>query len=194
MLLLTSFIIVGAYTFYFSKKVNRNKDHIGTSLGKCMVMMLSMTTSLTLSLILAFMLPGMLAVLTVVAIAICAVAAIIIGSPFGLTAVMESISTTLMGAMMGAMLGVMLPLGSQTFMLVSMDLIYLASILFVTFYIKRHDVKETHPTKRMKELVPFYLTLLFSIIMIGTTAAWESDFFKVGNDPEMDMQHHKHGG
>ncbi|CAH0193921.1 hypothetical protein SRABI96_01741 [Peribacillus sp. Bi96] len=194
MMLLTSFIIVGAYTFYFSKKANRNKGNIGTSLGKCMVMMLSMTTSLTLSLILAFLLPGMLAVLTVVAIAICAITAFIIGRPFGLTAVMESLSTTLMGAMMGAMLGVMLRIDSQTFMLVSMDLIYLASILFVTFNIKRHDVKETHPTKRLRELAPFFLTLLFSIIIIGTTAAWESDFFKVGNDPEMDMQHHQHGG
>lgn len=110
---------------------------------------------------------------------------------FGLTAVMESLSTTLMGAMMGAMLGVMLPLDSQTFMLVSMDLIYLCSIFFVTFYIKREDVKET---KSGRGLDPFFLTLLFSIIIIGTSAFWERDYFKVGGDSEMDMQHHQHGG
>ncbi|MFF2456096.1 hypothetical protein [Peribacillus simplex] len=191
MLLLTSFMIVMAYTVYFSKKAHQKKEHIGVSLGKCMVMMLSMTTSLTLSLMLSFLLPGRLAVLTVLAIAICAVAAAIIGRPFGLTAVMESLSTTLMGAMMGAMLGVMLPLDSQTFMLVSMDLIYLASIFFVTFYIKREDVKEL---KSGRGFAPFYLTLLFSIIIIGTTAVWESDYFKVGDDSEMDMQHHQHGG
>lgn len=191
MLLLTSFMIVMAYTIYFCKKAHLKKDHIGVGLGKCMVMMLSMTTSLTLSLMLSFLMPGKLAVLTVLAIAICVVAGFIIGKPFGLTAVMESLSTTLMGAMMGAMLGVMLPLDSQTFMLVSMDLIYLCSIFFVTFYIKREDVKET---KSGRGLDPFFLTLLFSIIIIGTSAVWERDYFKVGGDSEMDMQHHQHGG
>ncbi|GAA1379350.1 hypothetical protein [Peribacillus frigoritolerans] len=191
MLLLTSFMIVVAYTIYFSKKAHLKKDHIGVSLGKCMVMMLSMTTSLTLSLMLSFLMPGKLAVLTVLAIAICAVAGFIIGKPFGLTAVMESLSTTLMGAMMGAMLGVMLPLDSQTYMLVSMDLIYLCSIFFVTFYIKREDVKET---KSGRGFAPFCLTLMFSIIIIGTSAVWERDYFKVGGDSEMDMQHHQHGG
>ncbi|MED3909724.1 hypothetical protein P4597_11100 [Peribacillus simplex] len=129
--------------------------------------------------------------LTVLAIAICAVAGFIIGRPFGLISVMECLSTTLMGAMMGAMLGVMLPLDSQTFMLVSMDMIYLASIFLVTFYIKREDVKET---KSGRGFAPFFLTLLFSIIIIGTTAVWESDYFKVGDDSEMDMQHHQHDG
>jgi hypothetical protein len=190
MLLLTSFMIVLAYTIYFSKKAHLKKDHIGVGLGKCMVMMLSMTTSLTLGLMLSFLMPGKLAVLTVLAIAICAVAGFIIGRPFGLRTVMESLSTTLMGAMMGAMLGVMLPLYSQTFMLVSMDLIYLGSICFVTFYIKREDVKET----KWRGGVPFLLTLLFSIIIIGTSAAWERDYFKVGGNSEVDMQHHKHGG
>ncbi|MCM3677442.1 hypothetical protein M3699_27665 [Peribacillus simplex] len=137
MLLLTRFMIVVAYTFYFSKKAHQKKDHIGVSLGKCMVMMLSMTTSLTLSLMLSFLLPGKLVVLTVLAIAICAVAGFIIGRPFGLISVMESQSTTLMGAVMGAMLGVMLPLDSQTFMLVSMDLITLPYILCDFLYKKR---------------------------------------------------------
>lgn len=191
MLMLTSFMIVMAYTIYFSKKAHLKKDHIGVGLGKCMVMMLSMTTSLTLSLMLSFLMPGKLAVLTVLAIAICAVAGFIIGRPFGLTAVMESLSTTLMGAMMGGMLGVMLPLDSQTFMLVSMDLIYLCSIFIVTFYIKRAGVKET---KSGRGFTPFFLTLLFSIIIIGTSAVWERDYFKVGGDSEMDMQHHQHGG
>ncbi|MGE7594632.1 hypothetical protein ACQKM1_13130 [Peribacillus frigoritolerans] len=191
MLLLTSFMIVVAYTIHFSKIAHRKKENIGVGLGKCMVMMLSMTTSLTLSLMLSFLMAGKLAVLTVLAIAICAVAGFIIGQPFGLTAVMESLSTTLMGAMMGAMLGVMLPLDSQTFMLVSMDLIYLGSIFFVTFYIKREDIKET---KSGRGVAPFFLTLLFSIIIIGTSAVWERDYFKVGGDSEMDMQHHQHGG
>lgn len=190
MLLLTSFMIVVAYTIYFSKKAHLKKDQIGVGLGKCMVMMISMTTSLTLSLMLSFLMPGKLAVLTVLAIAICAVSGFIIGRPFGLTAVMESLSTTLMGAMMGAMLGVMLPLDSQTFMLVSMDLIYLGSIFFVTFYIKREDVKET----KSGRVAPLLLTLLFSIIIIGTSAVWERDYFKIGGDSEMDMQHHQHGG
>ncbi|USK66018.1 hypothetical protein [Peribacillus frigoritolerans] len=191
MLLLTSFMIVMAYTIYFSKKAHLKKDHIGVGLGKCMVMILSMTTSLTLSLMLSFLMPGKLAGLTVLAIALCAVAGFIIGRPFGLTAVMESLSTTLMGAMMGAMLGVMLPLDSQTFMLVSMDLIYLCSIFIVTFYIKRAGVKET---KSGRGVAPFFLTLLFSIIIIGTSAVWERDYYKVGGDSEMDMQHHQHGG
>ncbi|MCP1093865.1 hypothetical protein ACPOM7_10350 [Peribacillus castrilensis] len=92
---------------------------------------------------------------------------------------------------MGAMLGVMLPLDSQTFMLVSMDLIYLCSIFIVTFYIKRAGVKEK---KSGRGFTPFFLTLLFFIIIIVTSAVWERDYFKVGGDSEMDMQHHQHGG
>ncbi|PJN90295.1 hypothetical protein [Bacillus sp. mrc49] len=191
-MLLISFTIVWAYTFYFFKKAHDYKNHVGASLGKCMVMMISMTTSLTLSLILSFLLPGRLAVLTVLSIVLCSVAAFIIGSPFGSLAVMESISTTLMGAMMGAMLGVMLPLDSRIFMLLSMDLIYLVSIFFVTYQLKRQVFKET-PPQRMRELAPFFLTLLCSVIIIGTTAAWESDYFKDGGDPKMDMHNHQHG-
>ncbi|MCY9136905.1 hypothetical protein [Peribacillus frigoritolerans] len=41
---------------------------------------------------------------------------------------------------------------------------------------------------------PFFLTLLFSIIIIGTSAIWERDYFKVGGDSELDMQHHQYGG
>ncbi|RRN70857.1 hypothetical protein EI200_12545 [Peribacillus simplex] len=89
-------------------------NHIGASLGKCMVMMLSITASLMLS----FLLPGKLRFYRSGHLN-CAVPASISGRPFGLTAVMESLSTTLIGAK----LGVMLALDSHTFMIISMNLI-----------------------------------------------------------------------
>ncbi|MFP3509708.1 hypothetical protein SB775_08590 [Peribacillus sp. SIMBA_075] len=88
-------------------------NHIGVSLGKCMVMMLSITASLMLS----FLLPGKLRFYHSGHLNMCS-GSINQRKPFGLTAVMESLSTTLIGAM----LGVMLALDSQTFMIISVNL------------------------------------------------------------------------
>ncbi|MDM5296106.1 hypothetical protein QUF81_23670 [Peribacillus simplex] len=104
-------------------------NHIGVSLGKCMVMMLSITASLMLP----FLLPGKLRFYRSGHLNMCS-GSINSGRPFGLTAVMESLSTTLIGAMLGVMLALDDHFDESE---------YLPSIFFVTFYIKREDVKET---------------------------------------------------
>lgn len=162
MLAFFSLVLVGGFSiFFFISARTRNKD-VASAYSKCIPMVVGMTSSLTIGLIVSIWLPEM-AKATVLSVLISAVIALLIGLPFNTNGLVEAQASSLMGSMMGAMLGIMLAPSEITFMIISMDFIYLLSIFAMMLLMhKKHTLKESLKSRP----VPFYLSFVLSIVII----------------------------
>jgi NhaP-type Na+/H+ or K+/H+ antiporter len=187
---ISSALIVG-YTIFFSIHIASKKQCVSPATGKCISMGVGMVSSTMIGLILALLMPGELAYSTVLSILVSAVSAYFIGKHFGVSGIIEALSASFMGAMMGAMLGDMTPENRQTFIIVSMDIIYLLSIISLMFMVNKEVVKQNVMTKI--KLTPLLLSLVLSISVIGIAVTMETHTHVPVDMPEMNMNHqHQH--
>ncbi len=188
MLLILSSLMIIAYTIYFCFHAAEKKETVSSTCGKCISMALGMVSSTIIGLIFDIFLPGELAYSTVLAIVVSFVVAFFIGRHFGLSAIIEAFGASFMGAMMGAMLGDMIPENRQSFMFITMDIIYVVTVILFMFILNNDAVKE----KRMRRKIatPLILSLILSLSLIGLVATIEGGTQDVNKKQENLVEHH----
>lgn len=188
MLLIISSIMIIAYTVYFCIHTAAKKQYVSSTSGKCISMLLGMVSSTMIGLIIALLFPGELAYTTVLSIVVSCFVAYFVGKLFGLSGIIEAIAASFMGAMMGAMLGEMVPQNHEAFMMIAMDIIYLASVISMMLMVNKEAVKE----KRIKvtQVAPLLLSLVLSLSVIGIVAILEVNVHDKQTNPEISQGHH----
>lgn len=190
MLVFISLALIVGYTIFFSIQIASKKQCVSPATGKCISMGVGMVSSTMIGLILALLMPGELAYSTILSILVSGVSAYFIGKHFGVSGIIEALSASFMGAMMGAMLGDMTPENRQTFIIVSMDIIYLLATISLMFMVNKEVVKQNVMTKI--NLTPLLLSLVLSISVIGIAVTMETRTPVPVDMPEMNMNHQHH--
>lgn len=182
-----SALMIFVYTIYFGIYVKLKKPKISDASGKCISMSLGMVSSTMIGLILALILRGELAYSTILSIVTSCILAYFIGKSFGISGIIEGMAASFMGAMMGAMLGVMIPAKRETFMMISMDLMYLVTITSLLFMINKEAGSEKHMKATI--LAPLFLSFLLFISMISLVAMLEAGIRETNKNSETEVEH-----
>ena len=187
MQLVISALMIVTYTIYFYTYTMTKKQNVSPASGKCISMSLGMVSSTMIGLILSLLLPGDLAYSTVLSIVVSCILAYFIGGLFGTSGIMEAMTASFMGAMMGAMLGDMILENRYTFIMISMDIIYLVTVSSLLFMIN----KETGKGNQMKGAIvaPLLLSIILFLSMISFVAILEGGTKDVNKQPSVEQHH-----
>ena len=188
MLLIISSLMIVAYTVYFCIHAAEKKQYVSSTCGKCISMALGMVSSTMIGLIFAHLVPGELAYSTVLSIVVSFIVAFFIGRHFGLSGIIEAFGASFMGAMMGAMLGDMIPENRQSFMMIAMNIIYVATVISFMLIMNNDAVKEKR--MRVKIATPLIMSLILSLSIIGLAATIEGGTQDVNKKQENPVEHH----
>ena len=134
-------------------------------------MALGMVSSTMIGLIFVHLVSGELAYSTVLSIVVSFIVAFFIGRHFGLSGIIEAFGASFMGAMMGAMLGDMIPGNRQSFMMIAMDIIYVATV--ISFMLIMNNDADKEKRMRVKIATPLLMSLILSLSIIGLAATIE---------------------
>jgi len=186
LILMSGFIaILYTYVLYFSAKKLQVRKAEGKM--KCVPMAYGMMFGTLIGLVATFLYPGDLAVTTVVSMIVSSCFAVFVGKLFDLAGIIEALGATLMGAMMGAMLAAMTPDTRISFMLIAMDLFYVAVVGLLLYFMKQHSVKKEKVN--MKKV-----TLGACIIAVATCTTLVSSVLldQMENPQQVEQSDHMH--
>ncbi len=189
MLLLISSLMVIVYFLLFYMVGRKKREFVHQTTSKCIGMAYGMISGTTIGMLIAFYIPRDLAISTVIAIVVSTLFAFGIGQQFGIGGIIEAVGSSFMGAMMGAMLAEMIPATRQTFIIVSMDLIYIFVVLGL-LALMNYEEKKVKKTLSQLKIVPFLILFLITFSSICAAASVEMNSSE--HEAPMTAKEHHH--